>query len=152
MASVGEDETRIDRHMTRAPLCVTPATSVGEAVEAMGRKGVRHIPVVDVDGAPVGLLTEHALHETGLPADAPVAVVMNASPLVVPPDASVVDVVRSMLERGARCALVADRGSLAGIFTMSDAVAAILRLHVGQHAGRMRASTCDRWGHVIAPR
>jgi CBS domain-containing protein len=53
--------------------------------------------------------------------------VRNQNPLILPPNASVMDAARHMRERGVGAVLVAkDEGNLLGIFTGRDAVARVL--------------------------
>jgi len=43
--------------MTENPVTVKPETPVEEVVRIMGELGVRHMPVVDEDGKPVGVIS-----------------------------------------------------------------------------------------------
>ncbi len=51
----------IHRFMTRDPLCVRLEQTVGEAAEMMNERGVRHLPLLDADGAPAGVVTVSAI-------------------------------------------------------------------------------------------
>lgn len=48
---------RVTEVMTRAPVAVLRTTSVRDAVEHFRRGGFRHLPVVDGDGAPAGIIS-----------------------------------------------------------------------------------------------
>jgi len=43
--------------MTESPVTVKPETPVEEVVRIMGELGVRHMPVVDSEGKPVGVIS-----------------------------------------------------------------------------------------------
>jgi CBS domain-containing protein len=149
MESIEQAPTRIDRHMTAAPMCVHSDTLVGEARELMRDRGVAHAPMLDGRGALVGVVSEHELHAPGVQSSMSVSQIANTAPLVVKPDAPVLEVVGAMARHSTRCALVAQGASLLGIFTLSDALAAVLRVHPVPLDSPPHGPTCDRWGHVI---
>jgi CBS domain-containing protein len=50
------DRTRVAEVMTRDPECLTPDDGVAYALNKMSFGGYRHIPLVDDDGRPVGIV------------------------------------------------------------------------------------------------
>ncbi len=119
--------------MSRLPVEILDTQSVGEALEAMQREGIRHIPVLR--GAHlVGLLSvrdvdrlraEHgpeALHRT-------VGEACSRQLVTVSPVAPLDEVVAEMLEHHVGSALVVDDGIIVGIFTTVDAMRALLHVY-----------------------
>ncbi|MDG4649571.1 putative nucleotidyltransferase substrate binding domain-containing protein [Roseibacterium sp. SDUM158017] len=109
--------------MTRDPLTCTPATPLIEAARKMREIHVSCIIAAE-DGAVRGILTtgditSRAVAE-GLPLDTPVAEVMTADPVTLPPGALVADVLHTMVERGITHMPVVEAGRLAGILTQTD--------------------------------
>jgi len=50
------DRTPVERLMTPDPECLTPGEAIAYALNRMVVGGFRHIPLVDADGRPVGLV------------------------------------------------------------------------------------------------
>jgi CBS domain-containing protein len=58
MAKGGDPDTvRVRDVMTNSPRTVTESTPIEDALDAMRRHGVRRLPVVDGDGALIGILS-----------------------------------------------------------------------------------------------
>ena len=138
--------------MTPDPLTVTPDVPVTDAAHLMVEKHVGGLPVVDADGALVGLVTEgdlimqdvkvhfptylHLLggfifypgstdrfeSELKKAVGATVADVMTSDPLTVSPDASVEDVATLLVDRDLSRVPVMDGDRLVGIVSKSDIV------------------------------
>lgn len=120
--------------MTANPLTVTPSMTVPEANEIMKSARVRRLPVVDSQGAVVGILTQGDLRgadastasslsvwELGyLLARVKVKEVMTANPLVVAPDATIGRAAHLMIENKVSGLPVVEDGRLIGIITESD--------------------------------
>ena len=51
-------------HMTRNPQTVTKDVSISKAVEIMGRNNFHRLPVVDENGALIGLVTQGVVEES----------------------------------------------------------------------------------------
>lgn len=71
-ASIDPDSTSIRDIMTPNPDTVTPDTMSGKAMEMMASKGYRHLPIVDENDKPIGMVSVRDLYEavqTGLKED-----------------------------------------------------------------------------------
>lgn len=63
MATGADLDAPVESAMTRDPVVVSPDDSVGDAIAKMSRGGYRRLPVVDHNGAPIGVLSvRHILH------------------------------------------------------------------------------------------
>ncbi|VAV96627.1 CBS domain protein [hydrothermal vent metagenome] len=135
--------------MTTDVLTIGPDDSLKGAARLMLARGVSGLPVIDVDNKLVGIVTEadfvrqeaeRSLHSRRRllatvfgDGDArehgeTVRDVMTASPLVVTADARIVEAARVMNERGVkRLPVVDSEGSLIGIISRADIVAAYVR-------------------------
>lgn len=51
----------VDKVMTHGPAVVEPESTLSEAAEALLQGGFRHLPVVNGDGRPVGMISERDL-------------------------------------------------------------------------------------------
>jgi acetoin utilization protein AcuB len=115
---------------------VQPGDSVARVRDLMYEKWVRFIPVVDGDGALVGLVTYRDLLRRSLieQSDRPVWVEQEALEKIraddvaqhvvdqVEPDADLRDAGRQLMESKKGCLLVVEEGRLAGILTEGDFV------------------------------
>lgn len=126
--------------MTNRVITVTPETTVGEAMKTMISKKIRRLPIVK-DGVLYGLLVStdflryfskdaFKMLETGDVRDllnkslhemvSNSSVVKYREPLVFESRDRISDVVKSMVEKGAGCALIVENGRLEGIITERD--------------------------------
>lgn len=97
---------------------------------------IRHIPVVDVDGTLVGIVTQRDLFHSGLLRalgygshaqrktleSVVLKDAMRTEVVTVSPDAELSVAARLMLDRKIGCVLVVEAGKLVGILTESDFV------------------------------
>ncbi|NOX22085.1 MAG: CBS domain-containing protein [Actinobacteria bacterium] len=135
--------------MTTDVLTIGPDDSLKGAARLMLARGVSGLPVIDADNKLVGIVTEadfvrqeaeRSLHSRRRllatvfgDGDArehgeTVRDVMTASPLVVTADARIAEAARVMNERGVkRLPVVDSEGSLIGIISRADIVAAYVR-------------------------
>jgi len=107
------------------------------AAEDLMRLGrIRHLPVVDEDGALAGIVSQRDLFHSGLiralgygahaqqQALSTVAIkeAMNTDVVTTTPDTPLRDAARTMFERKIGCLVVVDGGRIAGILAESDFV------------------------------
>jgi len=141
--------------MTRDPVTVSPDTPVTDAAHLMSERHIGSLPVLDSEGALIGLVSESDLimqdaklhfptylhllggfifypgsterFETDLrkAVGATVGDVMTSEPLTVTRDAGISDVATLMVEREVSRVPVLDGGRLVGIVSKSDIVRAI---------------------------
>ena len=121
--------------MTAEPVTVSPADRIVEAQELMGICGFRHIPVIDPQGALVGMLSRvditRVAYEGGGSdpraramqlAKLTVAEVMVKRVDTVSPDEVLGEVARTMRGTRRACLPVVENGKLVGILTEADFV------------------------------
>ena len=119
----------VGMYMTRSPVTVERATTMGRALKIMGDQGFRHLPVVD-GGRLVGLVSERELkvveHMQGV--DSAMCIVGDfilGPPFQVASDAHLRDVARAMAEKKYGSAVVVDGEQIVGVFTTTDALKAL---------------------------
>jgi CBS domain-containing protein len=120
MATVGEV-------MTRSVLSVDASTTVAEAATIMGERRAGSALVMDGDSL-LGIFTERdivkALGQHFDAAGHAVSEWMTAEPLTVPPDTTVDEALRTMLDRGFRHLPVVEAERVVGVVSMRDLSAA----------------------------
>ena len=132
--------------MTPRVITIPDTASAHDAVETMVRHKIRHLPVVGVDGALRGIVTDRdlrhfifepdVLREIGrrpvddLLSSARLADLMSSPVTTTQPDASVAEAARSMLEASVGSLPVVDGTRVVGIVTETD----LLRRIVGEDA------------------
>lgn len=129
---------RVYKYMTPSPITVGRDQSLEVAHEMMRKNHIRHLPVLD-GGALVGVVTERDLRlvesMTGAaPSTTLVEDAMTADPYVVTAGTPLREVAETMVEHKYGCAVVMERGSVAGIFTTIDALRALLDFEHGKRA------------------
>lgn len=139
-------EKKVEDLMTRDPKAVRDDESLTIALKIMTEDLVRHLPVLNVQGDVVGVISHRDLVRSALFAleDLPIAghapfldktmvgEVMTASPATVGPGDSAVDAAQSLLENKFSCLLVVDGNTLVGILTESDFVKYFLAQELAQ--------------------
>lgn len=106
--------------------------SANEAIKTMLERKVRHLPVIDVGGSLIGVVTDKELVDA-LAVDFMVEnvdcrAVMRPTPVILSPEQSVQTALDRMRETGVGSVLVVTDGKAAGIFTERDALRAIMGL------------------------
>lgn len=125
-AVTGERAASLADLLRRAPVAVSPETSVREALGRMCAERVGTVVVTDpLKGLPLGILTQRdALRRVALPAgdlDAAVAGVMTGGVVALPLDAGVHRARLTLARHGLRHLVVVDeRGRFAGVLCRGD--------------------------------
>lgn len=124
----------VGQFMTTDLFTIRPDDLVDFAASVMTWRHIRHVPVVDEAGRLVGLLSHrdllrllgYGLHYKG----DPVAVreIMKADPVTVSPDTPTLEAIEVMRLHKVGCLPVVERGTLVGILTAHDFLAASARL------------------------
>src|SRR5678815_511596 len=107
--------------MTPSPLTIGRDQTLATAHELMRKHAIRHLPVLD-GGVLVGIVTDRDLHLVESlagtdPKSTLVEDAMTPDPYIVAADAPLHDVAKQMVDHKYGCAVVVDRGHVAGIFT-----------------------------------
>jgi CBS-domain-containing membrane protein len=127
---------RIRDFMTPSPDAVGPEVSLTDARATMARYSIRHLPVLDADGALAGVVSERDLSLLAsmpmIQEDVcPVSQAMRDGPFTCGPEAQLHAVAAQMSENRYGCALVVSPDSpdqVLGIFTTTDALRALIQL------------------------
>lgn len=128
--------------MTRDPKTLRPEQSLLEAMRFLRDHGVRHIPVVDADGALVGVVTDRDVKRATPSAllgeqrqvwdelvnGTPVSKIMTRQVITGEPTTPLRDVVRRFVEDKIGCVPVVERGKVVGIVTAHDLLKVMLEL------------------------
>jgi CBS domain-containing protein len=61
MASDADFSTPVREVMSSKPATISSAATVGEAIRVMAEGGYRHLPIIDGDGKPTGVLAVHGI-------------------------------------------------------------------------------------------
>lgn len=133
-------EIRAAQIMSRDVQCVTPETTVEQALRLFEYHHLKALPVLDEEGRLVGVvslidLLGHSrraprsdfLGMLGLRRDVPISRVMSRPVTTVSAEAHVVELIPLLSDRGLHCLPVLDDGQLVGIVTQTDLVAALHR-------------------------
>jgi len=120
--------------MTPDPITVTTATSLKKALELLRSKSFRHLPVVDGEGKPAGIVTEKSLvyasptSATSLSAfevdyilsRTKVGQTIQGDVITVRPDLPIEEAARVMIDRHIGCLPVVESDKLVGIISDTD--------------------------------
>ncbi|HZM68636.1 MAG TPA: CBS domain-containing protein [Nakamurella sp.] len=158
--------------MTRSVLTVLPTVTVGKASDMLTYRGFSALPVVDEDGALIGIVTEADLIRNRFPDEASadqtepavapgrtVGEVMTTPVVGVSHDADISVLARVMLSDRRRCVPIVDGIKLVGVVTRRDVVrvlsrsdaeiAADVRKHLQFLGGQARWSVQVTDGEVV---
>ncbi|MBA3911076.1 MAG: histidine kinase [Rhodobacter sp.] len=109
--------------IARAPVAVSPATTIREAAEKMRDAHISCLAITEGDRL-VGIVTArdftNKVLAEGLDSGQPVSVVMARDPMVLTPDSLGSDVLNRMLEHRIGHLPVVDDGKLVGMITQTD--------------------------------
>jgi CBS domain-containing protein len=129
--------------MTPAPIVVSEATAARECVRTLSLGGVSGLPVLDADGALVGVLSEadllprlasargilgrRALEEERRREARTAGEACSRPARTTDPDTPLVEAVREMLDHDVARLVVVDGGEVVGIVTRHDVIRALVR-------------------------
>src|SRR5579885_733359 len=124
----------VGQFMSRDLFTVRPEDLVDFAASVMTWRHIRHVPVEDDEGRLVGLVSHrdllrllgYGLHDKRDPVS--VREIMKANPLTVAPDTPTLEAIEIMRRERVGCLPVVERGTLVGIVTAQDFLAASARL------------------------
>jgi CBS domain-containing protein/gamma-glutamyl:cysteine ligase YbdK (ATP-grasp superfamily) len=129
-----ESYRTVGRFMTTDLFTVRPDDLVDLAASVMDWQHIRHVPVEDDEGRLVGLVSHRdllrLLSREGQKTGGAVAVreIMKADPVIVSPATPTLEAMELMRTRGVGCLPVVEGGTLVGIVTAYDFLAASARL------------------------
>ncbi|HEU0237949.1 MAG TPA: CBS domain-containing protein [Micromonosporaceae bacterium] len=119
--------------MTSPVVCIDRSTPLGEALQIMVRRSLRHLAVADDAGRCLGVLSDRtvaaawAANPANLHAQT-AAAVLDRTPSIVDTTAKVLQAARLMRSRATDAVVVVDAtGAAVGILTGSDLVALLAR-------------------------
>lgn len=151
------------KHLMSWPVhTVFDTSTVGEALEILRKKNIRHMPVVDLNQTLAGVVTQTDLvkvfpsgkelntFQTNLLARTPVSKVMNDKPIFISPDVIIEEAALSMRVNGIGCLPVLDENKkLVGILTKNDIMDAfITSLGLGEGGTRITIVYKKKWGFL----
>ncbi|NLD71015.1 MAG: CBS domain-containing protein [Limnobacter sp.] len=123
----------VEEFTTPNPITATEDMSIDEVLHLMSEHGVRHLPVVRDDEV-VGVISDRDLRlARGLSDEHKFQVragdIMSAEPVAVTADMPLDDVAFTMSDRKIGSVIVNERdGTLLGIFTVTDALNALIEI------------------------
>lgn len=116
--------TTVRNIMTTPVIVVHPEDSLSRIAAALKRHRISAVPVVDVDGAVVGLVSEYDVLAN--PAGPTAQEVMTTAVLSVTEDTNVDDVRHLLVDRRIHRVPVVSGGKLVGIVSRADIVALVI--------------------------
>lgn len=128
--------------MTTSPVTIRLERTLRDALEAMEKYHIKHLPVMSGSGHVVGVVSDrdcrHALNspfvtrerwqDDALTSHLPLRTIMSAAPIVVDPHAPAAEAARLMLTHRIGCLPVMRSETLVGILTRSDILIAFMTL------------------------
>jgi acetoin utilization protein AcuB len=104
--------------MTRNPVTITGSTTVGQALEIVQKRRLRHLPIVDDRDVLVGIVSEKDLLRAS--GDAPVEEVMTKDVVTVTEYTALEEAARIMVDHRVSSLPVMRNGKLVGLVTETD--------------------------------
>jgi acetoin utilization protein AcuB len=134
---------RVHEVMTTSPVRVSPEDSLQHALDLLDKYQVHELPVVEHTGRLIGIVTDGDLKLLTpayplFPAqeeirqalrELKVAVAMTVEPVVIGPEATLLEATKRLFEHSIGSLVVAEGDRLLGLLSVSD----ILRLIIEQH-------------------
>lgn len=112
---------RSEAGMIVDPITLSPAATLAEAEEVMGRYHISGVPITDQDGRLVGILTNRDIRFV-TPGDQPVSEFMTSHPLITAPVNTTLQEAKGILHehRIEKLPLIDEAGFLKGMITVKD--------------------------------
>ncbi len=129
------------------PVSIGPETTLAEAQRVLEERGFNALPVLDADGALVGVVTsldllsafafgaESTLPQYGAIMERPVSTVMSREPLPVRPRTPLTRVLEKMVATRNKSFPVVDDGRLVGVVAREDVMRALRAASAGADPG-----------------
>jgi CBS domain-containing protein len=127
---------RVREIMTPAPVTIAPEAPLAAALAVMRQHEIRHLPVVDLDGRFVGIVTDRDLRQASFARfrsltqgarDILVQDVMTCGVVTIDPGATIARAASVMFERRIGSLPVVENGQIAGILTERDLLKLLMR-------------------------
>jgi len=120
--------------MTGSVMTLTEEASLLDAALMIRRTGKRHVPILDKEGKPVGIISDRDVSRmapsiltditpeeyNSVFESTPITKAMTKNPITVPPESSIREAVSILYTKKIGALLVVDKGKLIGILTVND--------------------------------
>ena len=124
-----EPQLSIREFMTPFPVTTRIDQPLHRALEVLIERNLSALPVLDENGAVVGLLNErHVLLAVGDPDGATITGVMDHEPHIVDADDPIVEVVDRLMAINVRQVIVLEASTLVGVVTRADLMPAVQKM------------------------
>ena len=124
----------VEDYTTPSPVTAALDTPIGDIVALMEQHGIRHVPIIEAN-RPVGIISDRdtRLIQRLAGADQLTARdIMVREPYLVDPQDPLEDVALAMGRQRIGSAIVTENGNVAGIFTLTDALNALIEIVRGE--------------------
>jgi acetoin utilization protein AcuB len=154
---------RVKNRMTPNPIVANPKTNYNEAMRLMKQNHIKHLPIVDAKGKPVGIVTQsEMLRATPSPVttlnvfeiasfldNVTMESIMTSPVLAVDESCSITNAANFMLTNKIDSLLVMRDETLAGIITIADIFKTFIEITGGGQPGtRIEAKLPNQKGHL----
>lgn len=129
----------LEEYTTPSPCSVKRGDGIKKVIKLMEENEIRHLPVVDNSGAPVGVISDRDLafvRSFAFKEDMTASDLMSPDPVTAHVNGSLLEAVYSMSSQKIGSIIVTDdHGSVYGIFTNTDALNALIEVLRGDVYG-----------------
>jgi acetoin utilization protein AcuB len=154
---------RVKNRMTPNPIVANPKTNYNEALRLMKQNQIKHLPIVDEKGKPIGIVTQHGmLHAAPSPVttlnvfeiasfldNVTMESIMTSPVLAVDESCSITNAANFMLVNKIDSLLVMRDETLVGIITSADIFRTFVEITGGGQPGtRIEARLPNEKGHL----
>ncbi|NTU50569.1 MAG: CBS domain-containing protein [Desulfobulbaceae bacterium] len=154
---------RVKNRMTPNPIVANPKTNYNEALRLMKQNQIKHLPILDEKGKPIGIVTQHGmLHATPSPVttlnvfeiatfldNVTMESIMTSPVLAVDESCSITNAANFMLINKIDSLLVMRDETLVGIITSADIFRTFVEITGGGQPGtRIEARLPNEKGHL----